>query len=291
MDALQQTYAPRECAGFQPETLIDQRFFVLRRLGCGGTSSVYKALDLRSRTMVALKVADRSWQNATIPDAQLRALFGHEARMLRHLRTTPTGRFHAAQLDRMPYYIAVDYLAGETLADLLQREPLAFADRVALGLAITACVMRLHAHVPAVAHLDIKPGNLFLTDAGDVILLDLGSARWLGFEPPGLPQMVSRDYAAPEQQAGAQVDQRADQYALGVLIGELMGDANQCDALCDVIRCATALLPAQRYRTVADFYAALGSATATNQSLFFRRWWWRLLLVVVACLVVRLVIH
>jgi tRNA A-37 threonylcarbamoyl transferase component Bud32 len=291
MDMLPQLRPTESRKTLRPGTLLDHRFVILTLLGRGGLSSVYKAIDLQTDTLVALKVQDVSWQNTELTTATLHELFRHEARMLRHLHHTPVAQYQAAQLDHTPFYLAISYVHGTTLATLLEQEPLTLAAAIELSLAITAAVEQLHAHRPRVVHGDLKPENILITPGGKVVIIDLGTARWLGLDMPHMPRMLTEAYAAPEQQMGAKVDQRADQYALSVIIEAIVGEANVPGAIRCVLDHASAVLPYRRYSSLAAFHAALQTAVEETLSPTLSiPWWLRVLIVVVALVLLRLLI-
>ena len=115
-------------------------------------------------------------------------------------------------------YLVMELLRGETLADRIGKgrlpvdEALRIAEQMAEGLA--------HAHSRGVLHRDLKPANVFVCEDGRVKLLDFGLAHLLGTE--GSSGAGTPAYMAPEQAAGAVVDERADVYAAGMVLGEML---------------------------------------------------------------------
>ena len=117
-------------------------------------------------------------------------------------------------------YLVMELLRGKTLAQRIaegpnpQAEALRIAEEMAKGLA--------HAHQRGVLHRDLKPANVFLCEDGRVKLLDFGLAHLLGTE--GVSGAGTPKYMAPEQARGEEVDQRADVYAAGRVLGDMLGE-------------------------------------------------------------------
>ncbi len=115
-------------------------------------------------------------------------------------------------------YLVMELLRGETLARRIEQGPLPvdealrIAEQMAEGLA--------HAHSRGVLHRDLKPANVFVCEDGRVKLLDFGLAHLLGTE--GSSGAGTPAYMAPEQAAGAHVDERADVWAAGMVLGEML---------------------------------------------------------------------
>ena len=115
-------------------------------------------------------------------------------------------------------YLVMELLRGETLAKRIEKGPLPVdealrvAEQMAEGLA--------HAHSRGVLHRDLKPANVFVCEDGRVKLLDFGLAHLLGTE--GSSGAGTPAYMAPEQAAGAAVDERADVWAAGMVLGEML---------------------------------------------------------------------
>ncbi len=198
------------------------RYRIVRDIAQGPMSVVHEAQHVDLGRKVALKVLDR--QRCKSRDAASR--FRHEARVVAQLRHPNLVQIHdfGVSSDGRPYY-AMEYLEGETLADRLLRESrLPWQD--ALTLCIQACQALESAHALGVIHRDIKPANLFVTTDGVVKLLDFGLTQ-TDTEPErhssdGLSLVGTPEYMAPEQIGQRAVDARADIYALGSVLYELI---------------------------------------------------------------------
>jgi len=275
-----------------PNTLLQDRYLVMRLLGQGGMGAVYQATDRKFSNAVALK---ETFYN----DMQLRKAFSHEARLLNRLR-------HAALPVVMDYFaigerqfLVMQYIPGKDLEQLL-------LDRKAQGQGVfsTSQVLRwadqlldaleyLHSQKPPIIHRDIKPQNLKLTPRGEVILLDFGLAKGIVTHQSQASQSIrgyTPNYASLEQIRGTGTDARSDIYSIGatiyhLLTGEMPQDAltriaailmGQPDPLkpiaalnplvseatAQVIEKAMAAHPDQRYSSAAALRQALRSAAS-----------------------------
>jgi serine/threonine protein kinase len=211
-------------AGPIPERL--DHFRILKLLGQGGLGAVYLAEDTRLGRQVALKTMRP--ELAAKPSARERFL--REARLaaaLEHDHICPI--YHVGEADGIPY-LAMPFLKGQSLEDLLKRKPkLAMAQVIRLGIQIAAGLAA--AHDKGLIHRDIKPGNLWLeaspgreSGEGRVKILDFGLARSSEADT-GVTQsgtiLGTPAYMAPEQARGEKVDARADLYSLGVVLYRL----------------------------------------------------------------------
>ena len=192
---------------------------IVRKLGEGGMGIVFEAEDLRLGRTVAIKLL----QNLISENASMRARFLREARAASALdhpnlctiytvEETPEG----ALLLVMACY------RGKTLAEhLASSGPLDPARILDIGRQVAE---GLHAaHMLGIVHRDIKPGNLFLTQSGDVKILDFGLSRILDETQLTLSRQVmgTLAYMPPEQLDGGPVDHRADLWALGAVLYEM----------------------------------------------------------------------
>ena len=184
---------------------------------------VYRATDTRLDRTVAIKVLPGHVAN----DPDLRQRFEREARAASSLNHPHICTLYdIGQQDSLDFLV-MEYLEGETFADRLAREPFPLGDAVQASLAILGALEALHRH--GLVHRDIKPSNLFLTPHG-VKLLDFGLARPIrpDLEPTAakltLPgKMVGTpQYMAPEALTGQPVDARADLFAAGALLYEML---------------------------------------------------------------------
>ena len=186
-------------------------------LGAGGMALVYRAVD--ERTGEALKLlADN-----LAADEAFRRRFLREAspgRAARPSKRRPRARRGRA---RRPSLIALEYVEGETLAEVLARRGrLPPAETVALG--IQLCSGLQHAHDAGLVHRDVKPANIVVREDGSATIVDFGIAR--AHEGTELTEHGSvvgtASYLSPEQAAGGPVTAAADLYSLGAVLFEVV---------------------------------------------------------------------
>jgi len=204
--------------------LLGGRYILVRAIGEGGMATVYEASDAITGHRVAVKVL----HPVHLRRAELRYRFEFEARLTEGLEhpNIVSVRSFGETAGGAPY-IVMEYLIGESLYDCLRREGALCVSR-AVNVVIQACRGLSAAHLLGIVHRDIKPENLFLgraEDGTDVVkVIDFGIAK-VEFEPvdEGDCLLGTPDYMCPEQlQAPAKVDCRADVYALGAVLFELL---------------------------------------------------------------------
>jgi eukaryotic-like serine/threonine-protein kinase len=200
------------------ETLVFGRYRCERVLGEGGMASVYLARDAELERLVALKLLARELAG----DDEFRERFLREARLAaRLLHPNIVQVFDAGEDEGRPY-IVMEYVEGETLAELLaRREKLPAAEAVAL---VQLCAGLEHAHEHMLVHRDVKPANLLIRGDGVVKIADFGIVH--AAESTRLTQvgtvLGTAAYLSPEQAAGESVTAKADLYSLGVVLYEAL---------------------------------------------------------------------
>lgn len=199
--------------------LIAGRYDVERPLGHGAMAVVDLAHDVELERPVALK---RLAQNLA-RDEELRARFLREAQLAARLAHPNVVRvYDVGETDGVPF-IAMEYVEGETLGDLLARRgPLPAPEVVQLG--VQACRALAAAHDAGLVHRDVKPQNLLLRRDGVLKLSDFGVAYGIDHTRLTVAGTVlgTAAYLAPEQARGEQVTAAADVYALGAVLYELL---------------------------------------------------------------------
>ena len=205
---------------------------ILRQIGHGGMAVVFLAIDTRVNQHVALKLvqqgSDREAQE--IVDAER---FGAELQKQFSERGSyvPAVYGYGVDEDSGYFYVAMEYLDGENLSELIARGPLP-ADRAAeIGRDLARFLEDAHAFetvvngrsVQSLLHLDLKPRNVRITSKHKVKVLDFGTAKALS-----LSRKVTRNdfgsvaYLSPERLETGEVDARADLWALGVVLYEML---------------------------------------------------------------------
>jgi len=199
-------------------------------VGAGGMGEVYRARDTRLDRLVAIKVL--SPDAATDPRARVR--FAYEARAVARLSHPRICALHDMGHHDGVDFLVMEYLEGETLAARLRRGPLPLGEAMHAALEIGEALAAAHAQ--GIVHRDLKPSNVMLTKGG-AKLLDFGLARLrppAGADPsrpagaltgthtmPGLI-MGTLPYMAPEQLEARDVDARADIFAFGTVLYEVI---------------------------------------------------------------------
>jgi formylglycine-generating enzyme required for sulfatase activity/dienelactone hydrolase len=196
---------------------------VVERLGVGGMGEVYRGEDLHLRRPVALKFLLPSLTR----DAEARERFEREAQAASALDHPSICTIHDIDsTDDGHVFIAMSLYEGETLKTRLERGPLSVDQAVDVARRVADGLARAHAH--GIVHRDVKPANLVLTTTGEVKILDFGIAKLAdrtdltsGGASPG-----TASYMAPEQILGDALDERADVWALGVVLFEMLTGRN-----------------------------------------------------------------
>src|SRR5688572_14931303 len=197
--------------GIEGRVLAD-RYSVGELLGRGGMAEVFLATDRVLDRPVAFKVLG-SW---LADDATFVERFRREALAAARISHPNLVAVFDAGSEGDAHYIVMEYVAGETLADVLRTEgPLdpARATRIASDLADALGV----AHAARMVHRDVKPANVMLTPDGRTKLMDLGIARSLDGESISRASSIlgTAGYISPEQARGERVDHRSVIYSLG----------------------------------------------------------------------------
>jgi len=190
------------------------RYQIRREIGRGGFGAVYEAFDPELGRTVALKALEPGRSKHPVSEEWIRK----EAEAVAKLDHPAIVTIHDVGTCTAGAYLVMELLRGETLARRIEKGPLPVdealrvAEQMAEGLA--------HAHSRSVLHRDLKPANVFVCDDGRVKLLDFGLAHLLGTE--GSSGAGTPAYMAPEQAAGAAVDERVDVWAAGMVLGEML---------------------------------------------------------------------
>lgn len=146
-----------------------------------------------------------------------------------------------------------DYVSGITLEEKMGQNDLDVATLTQFMLELCDILMALHSFTPPIIHRDIKPSNIIVNSTGNVVLLDFNAAKFFSDEKSEDTVLLgTKGYAAPEQYGFGVSTVQTDVYALGKLLQELVGAlAQSTQRFAEVIKRATQLNPADRYRSVA----------------------------------------
>jgi len=193
------------------------RFQIQEVLGRGGMGEVYKAFDPTLQRTVAVKTVRPDIDRPDYLDRMMR-----EAQACARLSHPNIVTVFEAGQDNGVVYIAMEYLQGKNLADVLETQSLSFEEKVRILSKVLEALH--HAHDLNVVHRDIKPSNIHLQSDGTIKLMDFGLARVLVADTLTASGNVlgTPHYASPEQLRGEAVDRRTDIYSTGVMAYEML---------------------------------------------------------------------
>ncbi|MFC0532847.1 Stk1 family PASTA domain-containing Ser/Thr kinase [Phytohabitans kaempferiae] len=206
--------------------LLGGRYQVGELLGYGGMAEVHRGRDLRLGRDVAIKMLrtdlarDQTFQMRFRREAQNAASLNHPA----IVAVYDTGEEIAPTGETLPF-IVMEFVNGRTLKEVLAAEG-RLMPRRALEISADICAALEFSHRHGIIHRDIKPGNVMLTQNGQVKVMDFGIARALASGATTMTQtsavIGTAQYLSPEQARGEAVDARSDVYAAGCVIFELL---------------------------------------------------------------------
>jgi serine/threonine protein kinase/tetratricopeptide (TPR) repeat protein len=212
---------------------VFSHYKITRELGSGGMGIVYEAEDSRLGRRVAVKFLPLEMAQ----DSQLIERFQREARASSALNHPNICTIHAIEQHERQHFLVMELLEGQTLAQLMQRQT--FTMEKLLPMAVQIADALESAHAKGIVHRDIKPANLFVTDRGQVKILDFGLAKIeraeiapAGSSPSQMDTMAAEltspgaamgtvSYMSPEQARGQLVDARTDLFSLGTVLYQL----------------------------------------------------------------------
>jgi eukaryotic-like serine/threonine-protein kinase len=218
----------------KPKTI--SHYELMDLLGEGGMGTVYRAVDMRLGRAVAIKLL----RGEAAVSSESKKRFFHEARAASALNHPHIITIYDIGQDCGADFIAMEYLAGQSLARLIERAELTLGD--ALKYAVQIADALATAHAAGIVHRDIKPANIMVSDRGSTKILDFGLAKLTEVarvesnEPcttdavgsPRSPQTAEGTilgtvaYMSPEQAEGKPADNRSDVFSFGALLYEMI---------------------------------------------------------------------
>ena len=255
--------------------VIDDKYEILTLIGQGGMSKVYLAMDKRLNKQWAVKEIEKRVRDKN-NDVVIQSAIA-EANMIKQLDHPAIVRIVDIIDNGNVIYIIEDYIEGETLSSILDRNG-AQPQEMVIDWAIQICkaLEYLHTRKPPIIYRDMKPANVMVKPDGTIKVIDFGIAR--EYKEQNLQDTVSlgtKGYAAPEQFGGkGQTDARTDVYCLGVTLYHLLTGQNPCEppyeiypirhwnpqlsaGLEAIIQKCTQLNPQDRYQSCAELLYAL----------------------------------
>jgi serine/threonine protein kinase len=205
---------------------------ITSHLGSGGMGDVYQATDTKLGRSVAIKFLPEAFSH----DTERVARFQREARVLASLNHSNIAAIHGLEKIDSRHFLVMELVSGETLADRIKRGAIPIEE--ALPIAKQICEALEAAHEKGIIHRDLKPANVKITPDEKVKVLDFGLAK--AFEPEASKANLSQSptlsipatntgvilgtaaYMSPEQARGKVVDKRADIWAFGALLFEML---------------------------------------------------------------------
>jgi serine/threonine protein kinase len=222
---ISQQAAPQHGTGrLPPRTMLGRRYIVLKTVGQGGMAAVYQATDTKSNRVVAIKEMS---QDGLTPEELREALdnFSAEARMLQNLNHDNLPKVYESFTESARHYLVMEFIEGQTLEQKMRAVggALPQADVLRWSAQLCAALDYLHLHKPPIIFRDLKPANIMVTPKGKIKLIDFGIARIFNRSRTKDTQALGTPgYAPPEQYGSAQTDPRADIYALGATLYQLL---------------------------------------------------------------------
>ena len=222
---------------------------IVSPLGAGGMGEVYRARDKRLGRDVALKVLPEAFAN----DAQRMVRFEREAKVLASLNHPNIAVLYGFEESDGKRALVMELVEGPMLAERIKQRPMAIEEALPIARQIAEALE--FAHERGIIHRDLKPSNVKLTEDGQVKLLDFGLAKALEGETseeelqnsPTLSAAATRAgvmlgtaaYMAPEQARGKRVDRRADIWAFGCVLYEMLTGRGAFDGetTSDILAC------------------------------------------------------
>jgi serine/threonine-protein kinase len=208
---------------------------VIAQIGAGGMGEVYRARDTRLKREVALKILPDSFAN----DLERLARFQREAEVLASLNHPNIAAIHGLEESDGTRALVIELVEGDTLAERIARGPIPVDQALAIAKQIAEALDA--AHEQGIIHRDLKPANIKLRDDGTVKVLDFGLAKWGpsgadALSAPGATHsptlsvaftgvgtiLGTAAYMSPEQARGRMVDKRADIWAFGCVLFEML---------------------------------------------------------------------
>src|SRR5262252_239899 len=206
---------------------------ITNHLGTGGMGEVYQATDSKLGRSVAIKLLPETFAH----DSERVARFEREARVLASLNHPNIAAIYGVEESAGRKFLVMELVPGETLAERIKHGPIPLDESLTIAKKIADALEA--AHDKGLVHRDLKPANIKVTPDGSVKVLDFGLAKTDDLDPssglsisnsPTVSRMATQygvilgtaAYMSPEQARGKAVDKRADIWAFGVVLHEML---------------------------------------------------------------------
>ncbi len=253
-----------------------RRYFITRVLKQGGQGSVYEGVDQDGNIYAIKEMRD----NFTDPRERAEATrrFNTEADILQQVRHDSVPRIYSHFTDEGKHYLTMDFVRGEDLETVLEREPRLSEARV-IALARQLCDVLSYLHQQGLVYRDVKPSNIMFEKSGRVKLVDFGIAKLFNPTDRGGTQIGTPGYAPPEQYQGLATPV-SDVYALGATLHHLLTGRDPTEEqpfsfppvqqlvptvsphVSAAIATALQMKPEDRFQSMQAFWSALASPPA-----------------------------
>ena len=198
--------------------VVQGKWRLVRRLGQGGMGTVYLALEMSVDREVALKFLHHHLAERE----EYRSRFEQEARIMARVEHPNLASLYSVERDGSVPFLVMKFVPGQPLSRVMkEKKVLTLEETLPLAVQMAAALSALHAR--GYVHRDLKPGNVMVSAAGHVTLLDFGLTRTHdpNLTRPGVA-LGSPQYMSPEQVLAGSLDARSDLYSLGLLTSELL---------------------------------------------------------------------
>ena len=216
----------------KPESLLGQQlgsYQIFSLLGAGGMGVVYKARDTRLKRSVAIKVLPAD----SVSDPERKRRFIQEARAASALNHPNIITIYDIGSEGGIDFVVMEYVAGKTLDQLIPRKGMRLNETLKLAVQMADALAK--AHSAGIVHRDLKPGNVMVTEAGLVKVLDFGLAKLTEVRRATKERRARREpqtetgtivgtvsYMSPEQAEGKKIDARSDIFSFGAVLYEMV---------------------------------------------------------------------
>ncbi|SDA20994.1 serine/threonine protein kinase [Ruminococcus sp. YE71] len=208
-------------------TRLDDRYEITEQIGSGGMADVYKANDLESDRIVAVKILKDEFSE----NADFLRRFRNESKAIAVLNHPNIVKIFDVGLEDDIKFIVMEYIDGITLKDFIEQQGvLRWKDALFFMTQILRALQS--AHDKGIVHRDIKPQNIMMLEDGTIKVMDFGIARFSRTDGKTLSDKTvgSVHYISPEQARGEITDERSDIYSVGIMLYEMVTGKKPYDA-------------------------------------------------------------